>query len=425
MLLFVTFLFQERRVLNEQAYKLKQETLINFEIKHLKLPHAHAEKKDGKWWENGTLLSHNNFKIIERKLSEIRKIKEVKGEWSAYFSSPLEFEINHQQWFIGDISLNGQEFYFGTKDKVYLSYIEGESLQMTGQEEEIAKIKHNELIGALSKTREELIETQLFRFYPKLPLKKVIIEADGALAFELNFDEKTTLPPPIEGVETHLNLLEKFNSLLTQATLKKELPFSENLKFKKLGQIIFSDNKATVRWELWLKNKNSADVLIIDPDQHKAYLMIGGTLKLFFVRIQDYWDKKVIPQKAFERFSKIKATFSKDNNKCEIFIFNQEPLDFRSETCEIDKLKMDELFQYLFNLGPRDQADRVSQLTSSEKKQLVSDSNLQVNLMNQNLVVVRKKEELIVANFTQGFKAHFVISDENFFTDYEAMIKWQ
>lgn len=34
-----------------------------------------------------------------------------------------------------------------------------------------------------------------------------------------------------------------------------------------------------ILWELWLRNKDSADAVILDAKNKKAFLMVGGTLK--------------------------------------------------------------------------------------------------------------------------------------------------
>jgi hypothetical protein len=43
--------------------------------------------------------------------------------------------------------------------------------------------------------------------------------------------------------------------------------------------------------------------------------------------------------------------------------------------------------------------------------------------MNQELLIWRKTEELIVANLTQGFKAHFTLLDEKFRGRFEDVLK--
>jgi hypothetical protein len=78
---------------------------------------------------------------------------------------------------------------------------------------------------------------------------------------------------------------------------------------------------------------------------------------------------------------------------------------------------------YLFNLAEKDQADRISQLASSEKKQLLTESHLRLEIFGQDLLLWRKAEELIVVNLTQGFKAHFLLKDETFPTHFRDMLK--
>lgn len=422
-LMGVTYFFQEKRVEEAHHEEDRQNQLINFEIKTIGLPSVTATRVNGQWKSEGQLLSHNTFKLIEKKLTEIRKIKEVSGEWNTYFPNPFSFKINDIPWTIGDLSLDKQGFYIAQDKKVYLAYIEGESHDLAKDPDEIAGIKLNELVRALSKSKDELIENQLFRYYPDLPLGKVILSSDGSLPFELDFEKNMTLPPPIEGINVHKDLRGKFYSLLTQVTMREEIPYSEKLKVKKIGEIVFQKEQSVLKWELWLRNEKSADALIIDDKNKKAYLMVGGTLKIFFVRIQEYWDKKIIPQENFLSFTRLETTFVQGSKKARVIILNREPMAFEAKGYKVQDLKMEQLVQFIFNLGPKDQADRVSILSKTEKAQLLTEENLQMNVMDQDLVLWRKKEELIVANLTQGFKAHFSLLDENFRGTFEDVLK--
>jgi hypothetical protein len=151
--------------------------------------------------------------------------------------------------------------------------------------------------------------------------------------------------------------------------------------------------------------------------------MIGGTLKSFFIHHQDYWDKKVIPPQEFKNFSRLKTIFTQGERTALIEIINREPLAFESNQYKIDAEKMNILFQYVFNLSEKDQADRVSLLSKSERKEVLSGNFLRVEVMNQELVFWRKKEELIVVNLTQGFKAHFLVTQQSLRATFEDVIK--
>lgn len=422
-LLVGTYFFQEKRTESEYKRAEKKDLLIPFEINHLKLPHVDAIKKQGQWWYNQQLLSYNIFKQIEKKLSDIKKIKEINGDWKSYSENPFNFKINQIDWSIGDLSLDKQAFYIRKDKKIFLAVIDGESTHLTQNAEEIESIKLKELLLLLSKNQDEFKETQLFRYFSNLSFEKIYIDIIGNLPYELDLSSNTTLPPPIKGISVQENIKNHFMGLITQATIKKELQYSDKLKFKKLGTIVFDKDNNKVQWQLWLKNNKSADAIIIEPFKKKAFLMVGGTLKAFFVHLQDYWDKKVIPQKEFTSFDKIDIIFYQGSKKANLTLFNREPLKFETKGYKIDELKMDKLIKIIFNLVPEDQADRVSILSSSEKKQFFSGDHLRIEVMGQELILWRKYQELIVANLTQGFKAHFTVLDENFRATFEDMLK--
>jgi hypothetical protein len=423
LLLVATYQFQEKRVLNEIQKELIRDKLVDFEVSHLKLINFEAEKKKHQWWNNNQLLSHTKFKLIEKKLNEIKMVKEIKGNWKDFSSRPFNFEINHVPWSIGDFSLDKKSFYLMKGSHIYLATIDGASHQVTVDEDEIPRIKKDELLMLLNEPLEGMKESQLFRFFPDLPTDRFIFKTDSMVSFEIDLKNNQTIPSPINGIYVHQDLRKKIMALLTLATIRKEIPFNEGIKGKKISEVVFINSNKTLKWELWFKNNNTADAVIIEPSSKKAFLMIGGTLKLFFVQIQEYWDKKIIPQKSFFSFQTIKTIFTQGSRKAEVVIFNKEPLEFQTKKFKIDSLKMDELIKIIFNLGPWDQASRVSILSNSERKHLLSGDNLHILVMDQELILLRKAQELIVANLTQGFKSHFIMLNENFPGSFQDVLK--
>ena len=422
-LLGLTYVFQEKRSEKEYIESQTRDQIIKEEITHLKLPHVEAEKKGESWWSGNVLMSHNSFKQIGKKLKDIHKVKDIQGEYKNYFPHPIVFEVNHEVWSIGDLSLDKQAFYISRGDKIMLAEIVGESTELTQHEEEIAGIKLNELVTSMSKSFDELKENQLFRFFPDLPFDRIVLSAEGSLPFELDFIHNKTHPEPIPGIRPHRDLKAKFFSLLTQMTIRQEVPYDKNLKFKKLGEVQFKNDKKRVTWSLWLKSEKSADAYIIDDESKRAFLMVGGTLRIFFIQLQDYWDKKIIPPASFQTFTRLNTEFVQGAKSAKVMVLNREPLAFEVSGYKVEQLKMEQLFQVIFNLGPRDQGDRVSNLSKTERQQVLSEDHLRVEVMGQNLVMWRKTQELIVVNLTQGYKVHFNILDENFRATFEDVLK--
>lgn len=421
-LLVVTYFLQEKRVEKEHVELQLKDRVLTAPLTHLKWGDVDATKVQEQWKMGEELLSFNSFKQIEKKLSEVKKIKDVEGEWSSFFPNPFSFEVNHETWTLGEMTLDKQGFYLGIGQKVMVAHIEGESHELTKSEEEIETIKLEELKALLSKKKAALHEVQLFRFYTQFPSEKVLIESQDRVSFELNFLFNTTVPAPIPGIEVHENLRGKFLTLLTQVNIRKEISYDEKLKVHPMGKLSFmGENQKSVVWELWLKDKKSADAIIIDSDQKKAYLMVGGTLKIFFVGIQDYWDKKVIPAKFFKTFTRLSTQFYEGSKTAKVTILNREPLQFES-ALKVNDENMMELLSFVFNLGQRDQADRVSILSKTERQQLLSEEHLRMEVMGQEIVFWRKTEELIVVNLTQGFKAHFGLLSEKFRARFEDVL---
>ena len=424
-LLIGTYIFQEVRTTKVFQESLTKDHLINeADIKSLSFNNVDAVKKGNQWWAGDRLLSFNIFKQIEKRIVQIKKIKTVTGDKQNFFTNPIEFKVNGETWTLGDLTLDRQGFYIARDNDVMIAISEGEGQEISESPDKVLEGKLEDLKKGLSYTLSELYETQLFRFYPKLPLGTVTIESDGRQAFELDFVKNQTLPPPVNGILVHERLIEKFTSLLTQMTIKEEVPYSENLRFSKMGNILFQNEaEEKLTWELWLASDKSADSYILDPVSKRAFKMVGGTLKVFFIQIQDYWDKKVIPPREFKSFISLKTTFIQGEKSAEIEIINKEPLEFKAAGFKVDSVKMNILLQYLFNLSEKDQADRVSQLSKSERKELLSGNHLRVEIFGQDVLFWRKADELILVNLTQGFKAHFLVTEQTFRASFEDVLK--
>jgi hypothetical protein len=423
-LLILVYFVQEKRVEREYVAAQTEGHVFLEPITKLKWNDIDATKNaEGQWIAAGNkLLSHNSMKIIEKKLTELKKMKTITGDWNTFFPEPVKIEVNGVEWTVGNLNLDNTGFYLSKGKEVMVALLEGES-QLTNNPDDMERVKLNEFKGELQKTLSDLLEKQLFRFYSKIPLERVVIDSDGRLSFELDFIKNQTSPPPIHGIHVHKKIQDKFVSLLTQVMIKDELPYDPTLKIQ-MGQIRFMSQKGKeVVWSLRLKNKNSADAYIVDEGAKRTFLMVGGTLKILFIQVQDYWDKKIIPPESFVSFEELPVLFIQGEKSDKVVLKNREPLQFTASKYKVNTPAMDSLFQLVFNLGQFDQAERVSQLSQSERKQILAENLLRMEILGQELHFWRKKEELIVVNLTQGFKAHFNMLDENFHARFEDVLK--
>lgn len=404
-LLGVTYLFQEKKTEKRFEESLVKDKLYTGDLTQMSVSGFDAKSEKGSWKSGEILLSHNNFKLIEEKIRQLKKVKNVPGEMKGIFTEPVEFSVNNDKLILGDLSLDRQGFYLSQNGQILLVVLEGSMRDIVSDEEEKQATKLNELRAVLSKHPKELVENQLFRYYPDLPSERVTIKIPDSLPFEIDLKSNTTTPPPFPGISAHENLPQKFMSLLSQMTLKEEIPYGEF--GQKLGEMTFFGQGKGVMWELYTRNNKSADAVLVDPVRKKSWLMIGGTLKVFFIQLQDYWDKKCIPPQVFKSFTREPMTFTEGNLRTVVNLVNREPLAFESSGFRVNQEKMLELVSYALNLGPLDQASRISLLSNSERKQILNENKLKVEMFGQELIFWLKAEELIIVNLSQGYKAHF------------------
>jgi hypothetical protein len=411
-LIVATYILQEKRVEHAFNEEKTRGRLVEEEIRSFEMEGLSAEKREGHWWSGKVLLSHNLLGLIEKKLSEIKTVKTIEGKPSDLLKDAKAIKINGVPWLIGGMNFDETAFYVSKNGKIHLAIMDSGSNITTEEDLEESKLK--ELLGLINRPPSSLKETQMFRFYPELPSDSVFIEADGSQGYELLLKENKTIPPPIEGISVQEQLAEKFKSVVTQITLKEELPYSEKLKHKRLANMTFkSADGKNVSWQIWMRARGSADAILIDDGTKRAFLMVGGTLRTFFLQVQDFWDKKVVPPKQFRAFERLPVAFTQGAKTISGVVIDKEPLDFEFKEARAKAGNMQDLFQLIFNLGPRDQADRVSQLTKSDRQHFLNADPLKIEVMEQELLCIRKKDELILANLSRGFKAHFLAPFEN------------
>lgn len=409
-----TYFFQEKR--EQQSFKrsLIQGRIITDKITSIETDFFKAHKVKGQWKNGEDLLSHNELNRLAKMLSTIKEIKKVNDTEVL----GINFSVNQEEYVLGELNLDKSGFYFKSKGVSYLAIIDSESHQVHSHGDNLNEMKLEELRNLLSKTNRELLEKQLFRYYPELSYETVIIKPEGAVDFELDFKNNTTIPGPIKGITEHEDLASKFKSLVAQINIKNKVKANPKLKKTKLGEITFLPSE--LKWEVYLSKNDKADVYLFDSEGN-AYEMVGGTLKVFLIQIQDYWDKKVIPPDEFKHFDRLNVVFYQGPEDLNLVVLNREPLAFESKE-KINEEKVGLLFQVIFNLSIFDQGQRVSNLTTSQLRQILSEDSLRLDVMGQELAIVSYGQEIIVANITQEYKVHF-LKMENFPLTIKDMLK--
>lgn len=406
------YFFQEKKDREMFKKSVEEEIIVKDPITELGWDNFIVKKINNKWMYGDKLLSANHFGQIEKRLKNLKKIKSIQGEISQILPHSIQLKINGQKYLFGQLTLEKDGFYLAQDNKIYIATFDEEILHSENENPDEKKL--TEFLNLFPHDLETLIEKQFFRYYVDLEFDKAKLDTEGALPYELDFSSNKTIPAPIHGIVEHENLKSKFLSLFTQMLIKKELEYPKKQLFKKMADLKFiKQGMDLLNFELWLKSNSNADAMILDTKNKKAYEMIGGSLRTFFIQVQDYWDKKVIPPKSFKSFNELDVLLFEGKEEIKFKILNREPLEFKSPI-RLNEEEVRVLFTYIFNLGEKDQADRVSQISSMDKVIFQKDKSLRALIFGQDLYIFKKREELIIANMTQGFKAHFGMVDEKF-----------
>lgn len=416
-----TYFLQEKKDRQLFNHAIESEIILKEPVTQIQWDNFVINKTSNKWMYGDKLLSANHFGRIEKGLKNLKKIKDIQGDISKVLPNSVKLKINGHQFSFGQLTLQKDGFYLAQDNKIYIATFDEEILHSENENPEEKKL--TDFLNLFPHDIEALVEKQFFRYYVDLEFDQAQILTEGAQPYKIDFSSNKTIPSPIHGIEEHENLKAKFLSLFTQMMIKNELEYPKNKLFKKMSDLNFSNKgKDQLNFELWLKSNSNADAIILDPKNKKAYEMIGGSLRTFFIQVQDYWDKKVIPPASFKSFEELDVTLFEGNKEAKFKILNREPLQFKS-SLRLNEEEVRVLFTYIFNLGEKDQADRVSQVSTMDREIIQKENLLRVLIFGQDLYILKKREELIITNLTQGFKAHFGMVDEKFPVHLKDMIR--
>ncbi len=411
------------------------------------------ERPDREWWKKHD--ETYKLKSLVEEATEFgvqgRKWKLVSNQWKSendlmavsvwpkwkrvLSNLKLEREIivptgMNKEVYLGDgfpITIDGDSFIIGEKtvdDKgIYILEVDsGKIFQMTLLPSDLFTM----LDEVKSKSALEMVEKKVFAYISDVNFTKISFETPGILGFEIDLHKKETNPRPIPGILLHPHLDQKFWHEMELLQFTEQIKPDKSLLYQKMAALSFLLNdKSVLTVELHRVGPLNADAVVFIPEKKMMFKVQGNTAKVFFDQVQDYWDRKVIPRNVFKAFTEMRVQFVLGEREATVNIINQEPLAFNSpdSSIKIKDDKLQNLFSIIFNLGNYDEASRVSILTKSERQQFQNESHIRMNVFGQDLMLIRKTNELIVVNFTQGFKAHFILFDvsigdqwEDFFT---------
>ncbi len=332
-----------------------------------------------------------------------------------FITDGFSLKIDGQEFILGDKTSDEKGIYLFDKERhqiLQMQLFPSDLFQMLDEVKE--------------KTAEQMIEKRVFPYFSNVNFQKAVFETPGILSFELDLVNKVTTPKPIAGILQHPHIDQKFWHEMDRIQFTEQITPDLGLLYQKMAAInLYQDEKKVLSFELHRIGPLNADAVVYVPEERRMFKVQGSTAKVFFDQVQDYWDRKIIPRNVFKAFDEMRVQFILGDKEATVNVLNQEPLGFSSPD-NLIKLKEDKLhnlFGILFNLGQYDEASRVSILTKSEKQQYQNEAHIRMNVFGQDLMLIRKSNELVVVNFTQGFKAHFILFDisigdqwEDFFT---------
>ncbi|MFY7993551.1 MAG: hypothetical protein ACOVP4_09690 [Bacteriovoracaceae bacterium] len=375
--------------------------------------------KENQWVSGQDLLSLTIWPKWKRIFSQLKFEREIilnaQTNKDNFLGEGFPITIDDRSFILGETTVDGKSLYL-------LDVNENKILQMSLLPSDLFQM----LDEVKEKTPQDMIEKRVFAYFNNVQFTKVVFETPGILSFDIDLFNKQTNPRPIPGILLHPHLDQKFWHEMDLLQFTEQIKPDLALLYQKMASLsLVQDEKKVLTFELHRVGPLNADAVVYVPEKNQMFKVRGNTAKVFFDQVQDYWDLKIIPRNVFKAFTETRAQFVLGDKEVTVNIINQEPLAFVSPDSQI-KLKEDKLqnlFNLIFNLSQYEEASRVSILTKAERQQFQNESHIRMNVFGQDLMLVRKTNELVVVNFTQGFKAHFFFFDisigdqwEDFFT---------
>jgi hypothetical protein len=431
--LCATYFFEERTSRMNEAAQIKKSALLDVEafgeitgIEGVKL---NFEKRGEFYYDK-----NNNLKLAQARLNEFfqilsgLKVKTFLNQADVnkvgvnfYISDPtmkmtFHFEKGELSFVLGKKLEYDQTFYMQvTKGGVsQVVIVSDDSPDPSVYENDEAykksdmKFKRLEMLFLL--TNKYFYDTRVFREFnyqaDKINFKDVSIATFRNKKYSLSFETTTTNPAPPKGVPYLEDNWVSFHNFLTKLEGKDlYYPADPKLLNEILSQVLVTDREGRkYSLNVYKKFGNENGYFLKTSLDNIIYQLKPEDAQYFFVNVQDFWEKKIVPK---EKEYNFKITFF-DGQTEEVKIQDKElfkvlPTTNKFTENTIRALEFKRLIEFFKMEG-----NHITEVNESPSE-LLKKNILRVQFDKRNLSVILEENEAIVVDLDLKIMIHYYV----------------
>ncbi|MBC7714944.1 MAG: hypothetical protein H7177_16480 [Rhizobacter sp.] len=428
-----TYLFEERSNAINEALTAKKTALLDMEklgdIKAIQGVKLNFEKKGEFYFDkdNGLKLSKDRlgefFTILSsQKVKTFLNQDEVNKVGAGFYvpdptmKMTFKFEKGEATFTLGKKLDYDQSFYMqvtrDNKSQIVIVNDESPDPGAYATDEEYkksdAKYKRLEMIFLL--TNKYFYDTRVFKDFnytqDKINFKNITISTFRNKKYSVNFENSTTNPAAPKGIAYFEENWISFLRFLTKLEGKNlYYPADPKLLDEALSQFEVHDrDNRLYTLEVYKKYGQENGYFLKSSLDNVIYQLKPEDAQYFFVNVQDFWLKKVLPK---EKEFKFKITFYKGQTE-EVKIEDKElfkvlPVNVKYTEAGIRALEFKRLIEFFKTEG-----SMVEELNISPSE-ILRKNILRVQFENRNLSVILDENEATIVDLDQKIMIHHYV----------------
>lgn len=432
----ITYFFEERANRNEEAILEKKLTLLDSkelgDIQSIQGIKISFEKRGDDYYDKET-----NLKLSRARLDEFFTI--LSGLKIKTFLDQAEVEKIGIQNYIPDPSMRmtfkfekGEiTFVLGKKleydQSFYMQVIRDQKAQMVIANDESpdpgvyqndeqykksdAKFQRLQMVFLL--TNKYFQDTKVLKDLgyeqDKINFKEITIATFRNKKYAINFKDSVTNPPVPKGLKYLEDNWISFHRVLTNLEGKSVIfPAEENLLKEPLSRFEVTDREdRKYTLDVYQKYGEASGYFLKSSLDKVIYQLKPEDARYFFVNVQDFWEKKIVPStKEYD----LTVTFF-NGKKLTVFVSDKDLFKVTSKTQGIadNKLKsvyFKQLIDYI-----KIEGDHVSDLTE-KPSDILKHNVLGLSFENKNLNVILEDNDAITVDQALKVKIHHYVGEK-------------
>jgi hypothetical protein len=416
---------KKKKYTSQTEYK-KLFSFMAQDVLEINLTNLKLIKKDSRW-----IIGELDYKASKTKVDYILKTLEGLQIISKLKIDPRKYEefFTHQnhsfrirtfdnEYFLrlGDISnisgffylelsLAGQKnLYLVKDDNIY------EGLYKNALEAEFQKyISFKKIITSAP---QQLIDNNLLPYFKFNLLETVAITAKSRPKFELNLKENKTTPQIFKNLK-YKNIRQHFISLFKSLNVESIRKIKTNVLSELQSSIIFIQNGSNIELRLYGKLNDELGSYITISNSDWIYSISDKSKKVFFVDVQDFWNKKFIYPRAIHEYDRFIFELGDTNNQYKFEVDDISNFEIKIDDNRLDSINagnLNLLFNIMFNLVNFKESRFVYNYLSNLDKNIPT---FELKLLNKRFKFQFLQYLIIVQDVDLKLEYHFIHKNQS------------